>query len=243
MPEARDEFFVGYVATPPRLRRFLRRTVVVVLLIAISAAGVIAARQRDPGDGVWDLANQKEFVGRVTMAPYPMLALQQDASTLVLVGVGKVSADVAARFDGRTVRVRGTTLQRANLRMLEVDGGIEPLYAMQPTTKPPVAAASTTTLHGEVIDPKCFAGAMKPGDGKTHKACAALCLRGGIPPALRTRAADGRETVYLIAAADGGAVTAEQLERLIAHVGEHVELTGQIAEHGDLKLLRVTTIP
>jgi hypothetical protein len=60
---------------------------------------------------------------------------------------------------------------------------------------------------------------------------------------LRTRAADGRETVYLIAAADGGAVTAEQLDRLIAHVGEHVELTGQIAEHGDLKLLRVTTIP
>ena len=29
-----------------------------------------------------------------------------------------------------------------------------------------------------------FDGAMKPGDGKTHKGCAALCLRGGIPPAL-----------------------------------------------------------
>jgi nitrite reductase/ring-hydroxylating ferredoxin subunit len=46
-----------------------------------------------------------------------------------------------------------------------------------------VSAMSNACAHqgGPLGDPKCFARAMKPGDGKTHKGCAVLCLRGGIP--------------------------------------------------------------
>jgi hypothetical protein len=36
-------------------------------------------------------------------------------------------------------------------------------------------------LAGEILDAKCWFGAMRPGFGKTHKACAALCARGGLP--------------------------------------------------------------
>lgn len=45
------------------------------------------------------------------------------------------------------------------------------------------------TLDGELVDSKCYLGTMKPGDGKTHKSCAILCLRGGIPPLFVSKAA------------------------------------------------------
>ena len=45
----------------------------------------------------------------------------------------------------------------------------------------PQVLADNVTLKGEIIDPKCYLGAMKPGGGKTHKACAMRCIAGGIP--------------------------------------------------------------
>ena len=38
------------------------------------------------------------------------------------------------------------------------------------------------TLRGEIIDSKCYLGAMKPSTRKVHRACAIRCLSGGIPP-------------------------------------------------------------
>jgi hypothetical protein len=59
------------------------------------------------------------------------------------------------------------------------------------------------TLKGEIIDPKCYLGAMKPGGGKTHKARHA-CISGGVPPMLVTRDASKQETFYLLTTAEGG---------------------------------------
>jgi hypothetical protein len=47
-------------------------------------------------------------------------------------------------------------------------------------------------VRGEIVDSKCFLGVMVPGSGKTHKDCASLCLRGGIPPALYVRDQSGQ---------------------------------------------------
>lgn len=49
----------------------------------------------------------------------------------------------------------------------------------QPTNKTPI------TRIGEIIDPKCFFGAMNPGNGKVHLSCAVRCIEGGIIPMLR----------------------------------------------------------
>jgi hypothetical protein len=53
-------------------------------------------------------------------------------------------------------------------------------------------------LTGEIVDSKCFLGVMVPGAGKTHKDCASLCLRGGIPPALHVQDRDGRSALLLL---------------------------------------------
>ena len=55
------------------------------------------------------------------------------------------------------------------------------------------------TVVGEIVDTKCYLGAMKPGRGKPHRDCASLCIRGGIPAALLVRTASGeRELVHLV---------------------------------------------
>ena len=60
------------------------------------------------------------------------------------------------------------------------------------------SAASRVTLRGEIVDSKCFLGVMVPGAGRTHKECASLCVRGGIPPALFVRDRHGRSALLLL---------------------------------------------
>lgn len=47
------------------------------------------------------------------------------------------------------------------------------------------------TLQGEIVDSKCYLGVMRPGNTKTHRACAVRCIAGGVPPVLLVRDAQG----------------------------------------------------
>jgi hypothetical protein len=96
--------------------------------------------------------------------------------------------------------------------------------------------AESQTLRGEIIDPKCYLGAMKPGGGKTHKACAMRCISGGIPPMLVTRDLDGRETFYLLVTENGCVAN----EAAYPFVGDQVEMTGRLQQQDDMLVLAVS---
>ena len=185
----RDEFFVGHSATPIGQRRFLWRAGVLVLVIGVMVGVGLAAFQRDPGNGVWNLSEAKELEGVIDVRPCPLIRVIEGGRpiSVLLVGEGKVGvAERVAPVAGKRVKVRGHTLARAAVRMFEVEDGAEALREVGGEWLRVAAATEggDVVLRGEIVDPKCFAGAMKPGDGKTHKGCAALCLRGGIPPVL-----------------------------------------------------------
>jgi len=88
----------------------------------------------------------------------------------------------------------------------------------------PLVPDAPVRWTGEIIDPKCYAGSMKPGDGKTHKACAALCLRGGIPPVFVT---GPDHAAYVLTTAGGRPIQGDDLARVIAVVGDRVEMSGR----------------
>jgi hypothetical protein len=226
---ANDDFFVGYLATPKGLAVFLRRAVALLLVTALTAAGVIASRQRDPGAGRWD-DREQTFDGLLISNPYPMLQLA-DGSTLLLVAEGKHAVKLTYAED-RQVRAKGTIIARSGLRMLEVTGEFSPLSERVVAVEPIAALAPVQTRRGEIVDPKCFLGGMKPGDGKPHKACAALCLRGGIPPAF---VSDGR--FYLLVDQHGSALVGESLDRTIAFVADAVEITAAESTRGGVHFL------
>lgn len=90
------------------------------------------------------------------------------------------------------------------------------------------------TLAGEILDSKCWFGAMRPGEGKVHKACASLCIRSGIAPAFFAR--DANENSALLVMTERGGRFGETM---LAHVADPVEATGTVSRVGDLFLFDV----
>jgi hypothetical protein len=82
---------------------------------------------------------------------------------------------------------------------------------------------------GEVVDAKCYLGAMKPGDGKSHKACATLCVTNGIPAMPVTA-----DSAYVIVAG-----WQPDHAKLIA---EPVEVSATVGQWGTLPVIDVHTI-
>ena len=93
---------------------------------------------------------------------------------------------------------------------------------------------ASVTVRGEIVDSKCFLGVMVPGSGKTHKDCASLCLRGGIPPALFVQDRAGDSALMLLTGSSGEPIGARALQ--IA--GEAVEMTGMLQRQGGWLVLR-----
>lgn len=84
-------------------------------------------------------------------------------------------------------------------------------------------------LVGEIVDTKCYLGAMKPGRGKPHRDCASLCIRGGIPAALLVRTKSGERQLVHLMHASGRPVGPEVLD----WVGQPVEVTGLLQRDDD----------
>jgi hypothetical protein len=165
-------------------------------------------------------------------------------------GVGSpwVSADRVLdpdRLEGASVRATGRRIRRldathrgpAIFELAPATGGFEVISAATPVAPAQrETGGATVTLIGEIVDPKCFMGVMKPGDGRTHRACAWLCVRGGIPPVLVVDEPQGRRAVVL-ASADGGPANAQVLD----FVGDTVEVTGMLSPLEGMEVLRITS--
>jgi hypothetical protein len=252
---SQDEFFVGWLQTPQGYVRFLKPVVLTMLLVGVVAAGTLAFFQRDPGTGQWDDEKVVTLRGIAFTKPYAMLRVPGEKAgdpprTYLLVEDGKfgalprVSKFVQDRSEGVPVEVKGTVLHREDRLMLaleEGDSGMRLLNEAEGNELPVVGwtalkvLTESITLRGEIIDPKCYLGAMKPGGGKTHKACAMRCIAGGIPPMLVTRDTNGREAFYLLVGIDGGVAN----EAVYPFVGDRVEIQGRLEQQYDVLILKV----
>lgn len=225
------EFYVGYLATPPSYVRFLRRVIPPTLVVLACVMAGVALLQRDPGRGRWDTGATISVTGTVASRPYPAVFLDEDEAYL-LVETGKRGAQQrVAAADGKRATVTGWLLERDGRRILELapedsavrveaGDGVVPEIRDVPTFAPIVA-------RGEIVDAKCYLGAMKPGDGKGHKACATLCVGAGIPPMFVSNEG-GTTSYHLVVDAAHGAANG-----LVAEVlGEPVEARPTLAKWG-----------
>jgi hypothetical protein len=240
----RDEFFIGYAPPlPPRLSTFITRVVAAGAAGVALAAAVVAAGHVRLEGGTFEFGRVRASTGTIVTRPYP--ALIEDAAAgsgaappwRLLVATGKHGADALVHgFDGERVTLEGTRIERSGMRMLEVRAGS---LARAGGATPHVPTATvvgreSVTLRGEIVDSKCHLGVMTPGDGRTHAACASLCLRGGIPPALLVRDPAGRSTLYLLEDAAGGSLAAAAA----GVAGEPLDVRGVVGQRGSWRILR-----
>jgi hypothetical protein len=242
------DFYVGYLPTPARDARFLFGFLPALALALIGVALVLAGFQRDPGDGRWETGQEITLEGELIAAPFPMLRIGSSAGDIervLLVEMGKHGAGprVAGfvRDDGTrvAVRARGFLIERDGQRMLELAEN-EPISAGG--VLPPAGDTrrlGTLVLDGEIVDSKCWLGVMKPGDGKAHRDCATLCIRGGIPPSLVCRADDGSLRRALLVGQDGMPLSIDVLAPWIARP---VRVRGDVDVVEGVAVLRATAI-
>jgi hypothetical protein len=245
MSDAKEKpFFVGYLGVPGKLRSFLV-AVGGVLVIGFFAAGwVIGATQDDPGPGAFRFDFGRQTVtGTLELRPYPVLHVIEGTehiapgSALMLSGGGKRGAiDRAEPLAGQLVTASGVVLARGDLDMLQLRGGADGLSAAEGDAAPVEAEPlGRWRLAGEICDGKCLAGAMRPGTGLAHKACANLCLSGGVPPVFVSSQPVEGSAFLLIAGPDGGLLP----EALYDAVGLYIGVEADIERRGDLLVMTI----
>ena len=237
MADKNDNFYVGYLPLPKGLRAPLAALVIVLIALIALDAWLIAKLQPEAGDGRWAEA-PTEFVGTLTRDPYPVLRVNKGGKvrTYVVISDEKRGAEAALENfeDGATIRLLGYEIERASVGMIQLAATEMSTAAAAPIAEPHREIHGRITVTGEIVDSKCWLGVMRPGDGHIHKACASICIRGGIPPMFVTRD-DGAPPVMLLTLFDGRAVPPE---RILEYVADSVQLSGIVEKRGDLTVFK-----
>ncbi|MEL6795257.1 MAG: hypothetical protein AAFO89_00380 [Planctomycetota bacterium] len=232
MPSDRGDLYVGYLPAPVRHRRFARLSFGVVLVLA-GGIGFVGARfATNPGEGSW--SSEVSHVDGV-LRTEPTTYLQTPDGPVLLVEIGKFGARTLNEVKDRPVRCRGTLIARGRHRMLELVTGESAVQPTEQAQRPQGAASDPRGVEviGEIIDTKCYLGAMKPGAGPTHAACARLCIRGGIPAAIVGATPVGEQIWAVLDPGESEVID----ETLLSAVGKPVRLRGVLTERSGLSVL------
>ena len=244
MSDKNSPYFVGYLPVPGPLRWFLLTVIGLFVASFVSVGLLIGGTQDAPmPSGVRFDYGAQTVTGVIELTPYPILRVTEgnelivEGKTLMLSGQGKRGIDnrVMER-DGQLTTITGIVLQRGTIDMLQVDGRARGVVAAEgeaPTVE--TVPLGRWSVAGEICDGKCLYGAMRPGRGLAHKACAALCLLSDVPPVfVSTQPIDGSDFM-LITGPDGEVLP----DLAYDYIGQFISLEGDLERRGDVTILRM----
>ncbi|MEO1197711.1 MAG: hypothetical protein AAFX39_00550 [Pseudomonadota bacterium] len=242
-------FFVGYInRLPAGLAWFLAAVAAVLVGGMAGAALAIGSTINDPGDGRFEFGlGRQEVTGVLETSPYPVMRIPANADNpepraILLAGQGKRGVlPQAEPHSGEVVTLGGVLLKRGTIDMIQVSRQIVPLAdaespdpALLEYTPAPPEPLGRWRLTGEICDGKCNQGAMRPGRGLSHKACANLCLIGGVPAVFVAEGGIDGEDFFLLADADGNAPP----DLIYDYVALDVTLEGEVERRDDLLIFK-----
>ncbi len=238
------DFFIGWdEITPQGNRRALRRLLIPVFIGIPLLVLLLVAFVKPFNDHRFELGDVKEFSGTLFTTPFPVLVMDMDESPMgeetsaLLVGYGKNGAKTFLKdpmgLDGHKVKIRGTLIYGDGKTLIELTEKENSLLSFDSETYSAEhgGSKSEVTLEGEILDPKCWFGVMKPAEGKVHKSCAIRCVSGGIEPVLRV--SDGaKNTYYVLKGMDGEDINQQILE----YFAEPIVVTAEVEERNGWRI-------
>jgi hypothetical protein len=239
-----EDFYIGYLPKMPKSSaKFVRAFVALAFAASFGTAIILWLGQKPFAESVFEFGTLKNFEGTIQVGAVPFLLIEKPERNnglptferLALVGEGK-HAFHADDLDKRRVKLKGTLIYRDDLRMIEVSGNAvetisEGLFPVEDTTE----SLGRFSLKGEIVDSKCYLGVMNPGASKPHRDCAALCLRGGIPPLFIVKDRQGNISELWLVSEKGESVNQEILD----FVAEPVEVSGEAFRLGDQLFFKI----
>lgn len=244
-----SDFYIGWQpGAPGAFVRPARRVIALLLLLAMVTAAVLGLFQKKFSTGKFEYGQLTEVKGILQKKPVPSLKVMSGKDpfgnaayiTMPLVGYGKSGADgilaelekeSGLNFENREITFRGTLIYNDGKTLLQIDRHDHPAVKVHSGTDsitPGIKELGNVELYGEIIDPKCYFGVMKPGRGKPHRDCAIRCIEGGISPVFCVRNirkdsqtgprtnGEKAETVYYLLAGSNGERINEKVKDFIA---------------------------
>ncbi len=239
----KQDFYIGWQKKMPKTYQKQIRPFVIGLSIIIPLLGLgLVMSQRGFLPSVFEFGQERSVEGWLLKEPVPMISIKagrdRDGNLvrqdLLLVGFGKTGAEATIEsmekeaggdLNRRHVKLKGTLFYYDGCGALELTSGKDALEQLFDDYMPgtaPLEKKEKQAVFGEIADPKCFFGVMKPGFGKPHRACAINCINGGVPPILRSHSKEGQTNYYIVLDANGKPVNKE----ILPYVGDYVRLCG-----------------
>lgn len=250
-----DEFYIGWMPNAPGSFAMHVRWVIAALFFLVIGSGIfLSLLQIKFSTAVFEFGQLTEIKGIYSRFPVPSLKVEthQDAFgnstyiTMPLVGygksgaeglIGKLEMDNHISLDKKQVTFKGTLLYSDGKTLLQIDGNDQPLISVAEANDTSLASSvtelGTKQLTGEILDPKCYFGVMKPGHGKPHRDCAIRCIAGGMSPVFKTSNERGEINYYLILDENGNKMN----DNLKDYVAEPISLTARVVQYNDWIIL------
>ena len=244
-----EEFYVPYIegSLGVQTKRTLKRFVFIAFFLLIVGALIFSFSQNAFKNSTFELTDTTEITGVYHENPYPMLRVQIDETThknIVLLGFGKMGAHPflekirkeSITLEGKILKIEGNLIYYNGKTLLQITDDEKVTMVNSSITEfPKRKTISQMSFQGEIIDPKCYFGVMKPGFGKIHRSCAVRCISGGIPPILATSDSNNVSQYFLLTDMSGEPINRE----ILSYIGKPSEITGVVEQLEDWYLLKI----
>lgn len=247
----KEDFYVGWKPNAPGIVvGFIKIYLLALVVLVIAIGATTALKQKKFSTATFEFGKFTTVKGIYASSPVPHLLVPDkgDYVMIPLVGYGKRGAEGVMRelqqekktsFENKKLELKGTLLYGDGKILMQVDKNDDPLIS--------IAAAARSlssneedkgevTLAGEILDPKCYFGVMKPGEGKAHKDCAIRCILGGMPPVLRVTNERGEKNYVLLT---GNGNINEAVKDFVATPSE---VSGRLKKYNNWLVLEVNKI-
>jgi len=244
--EKDTEFFIGYLPKMPvGYSAFVRRVVIFLILITLGIATIVSYEMDRSVNSRFEYGTLTEIEGVLYKSPVPILKVispgNREIKSILLTNYLKHGAhdlldgfekDMGMALSSKYLKVRGTLIYYDGATIMELtdqENSIIEVTEIVNDYKVKIESIGSISLSGEIVDSKCYFGAMNPGLGKTHKSCAALCLAGGITPVLAVHNVMGEADYFIILGENGQPINPE----LLPFVGDQINLIGEVTKYDD----------
>ncbi len=236
----KNDFYIGWKDELPERNKSFLKKMLIPLFIAIPVFAFIAVYgQRIFNNHSFNLGEVKEYTGVYYDNPVPMLIVNKNdipqnyCRAILLVGYGKFGAEgiiskieeKSKKLNGHKITIQGTPITgdgRVLIELTKEEESLVKVHGLQEVSISPLSDFADVDLKGEIIDPKCYFGVMKPGEGKIHKSCAIRCISGGIPPILKVKGAEF-DQYYILKGNKGQNINKE----ILPYVAEQITISGK----------------
>jgi hypothetical protein len=247
-----NEFYIGWQPkAPASFAKHMKRVLFLLFPLAMILGYLLSTSQKKFSTANFEFGKTTEVKGVYYNSPVPRLKVIDKNNlsiTIPLVGYGKHGAETAimelekekgVSFNGKELTLKGTLIYGDGKTLLQINKNENPIVSISNTlisgseVLPLGKDLGWATIRGEIIDPKCYFGVMKPGEGKVHRDCAIRCILGGIPPVLHVQNEKGESNYYLLVGPNGEKMN-EDVQDFVA---EPVSIEAKVVQQDDWIIL------